>query len=388
MKRIVKIVTLCLLISLFTLSCKKEHVATQNNASPVFSFTGLVGGIAMNLRAGLNNYYMYSSYSQDSAGGVYSYTGNLKEYNCNSNCPPSIEFIINNYHTLPLGASESNIGKSLATGYLGYLTPGGTPDSISLTFTPAADTSVKVKSYTWDFGDGTKATINSSVLSSIKHTYSHAGSYNSSLLVTFNDNTSKTLSNPLQMGNTNVSLNCSITDSGITFMSSALGGSGNYTYHWDFGDPASGGTNDTANTLNAAHTFSDTNPHSVTLTVHDIINNIKDSSIAYAAAPNSTARSHVFSYSTSNLNLVPNSKGLANATIIYTDATGDQYTSNNVAQPDSSYFQITSVTNYQNNENNQSTKQLHVRFDCILFDYTGNTLAIKNGDAIIAVAYK
>ncbi len=376
-----------MLVSLFTPGCKKEHIATQN-ASPVFSFTGIVGGTAMNLRAGLNNYYMYSSYTQDSANGVYNYTGNLKEYNCTSNCPPSIEFIINNYHTLPLGASETNIGHSLATGYLSYLVPGGNSDSIFVTFTPTADTSVKVKSYAWNFGDGTVTTINSSALSAIVHTYSHAGSYNSSLFVTFSDNTSKTLSNPLQMGNTNVSLNCSITDSGITFMPTTYGGSGNYSYHWDFGDPASLTVNDTANTTNAAHTFSDSNPHTVTLTVHDITNNIKASSTAYAATPNSIAYSHVFSYNISSPILAPNPQGLANATIIYTDATGDQYTSNNPAQPDSSYFQITSVTNYQNNENNQSTKQLHVKFDCILFDYTGKTLAIKNGDAIIAVAYK
>ena len=80
--------------------------------------------------------------------------------------------------------------------------------------------------------------------------------------------------------------------------------------------------------------------------------------------------------------------GLSNIRVIYTDATGDQYTSNNPAQSDSSYFQITSVSNYQANENSQSTKQLHITFNCTVYDLSGNKLAIKNGDAVIAVAYK
>ena len=190
------------------------------------------------------------------------------------------------------------------------------------------------------------------------------------------------------MGNTNVSLNCSITDSGSSFTQITSGGSGNYSYHWDFGDPNSGATSDTANTPNPTHTFSDTFPHVVTLIVHDVTNNIKANSTADVPASGSSGQAHIFSYGTSAPSLAPNPKGLNNVTVIYTDASGDQYTSNDPSQPDSSYFQITSVPNYQNNENNQSTKQMHAKFDCILFDNTGKQLAIKNGDAVFAVAYK
>ena len=76
MKREFNILTLGLLVSLLMLSCKKEHVTTNTNSSPVFYFKGMIGGTAMDLQAGINNYYMYSSYTQSS--GVYCFTGTLK----------------------------------------------------------------------------------------------------------------------------------------------------------------------------------------------------------------------------------------------------------------------------------------------------------------------
>lgn len=371
----------------FLASCKKEHLTTNTNASPVFYFKGLVGNSAMDLQAGINNYYMYSSYNQDS-NGVYNYTGSLKEYNCTSSCPPSIEFIINNYRTSGTGATEPNIDSSLSVNYYKFLIPGGNSTSFRVTFTPEPGSNTNVKSYNWNFGDGSflNGTGNPD---SIIHTYAHPGNYNTSINTVFADNTSSSLNNILQMAQTNNDLNCSVvyTLSTNTFTANISGGMAPYTSYWTFGDGATGTlstpTASSADTI--MHTYIDTIINNVTLKV---IDSKHDSITVFSKASGTGNQSDLMSYRMSSPVLLPNILGLSNITVNYTDATGDIYTSNNPAQPDSSYFQITSMSDYQANENGQSTKQLHIKFDCIVFDSKGNTLAIKNGDAVIAVAYK
>lgn len=375
---------ICLVIGIFIISCQKQHLPAPTNASPVFYFNGLVGGTYTSFRAGVSNYYMYSSYTQDS-NGVYNYTGNLKEFNCGGSCPPSIKFIINNYESLPAGASESYINKALDTGYFNYLIPGGTPGSYSITFYPTSGTFASVKNYTWDFGDGTLSNFTSS-LDSISHLYTHKGTYNTSLFVTFSDTSTSKLSNTVQAGNLNSIFYCSISylDSTTTtsFSSIISGGKFPYTYQWSFGDGF------TSTAKNPSHSYVDSTINAVSLTITDSAGH-KASANAYAAAGNaSNTQLHLMSYYTLSPVPVSNPLGLSNITVIYTDASGNIFSSNNALQPDSSFFRITSVANYQNNENGQTTKQLHVKFDCILYDSSGKTLVIKNGDAVIAVAYK
>jgi hypothetical protein len=95
-----------------------------------------------------------------------------------------------------------------------------------------------------------------------------------------------------------------------------------------------------------------------------------------------------FNYHTSSLTPVSNPSAFSNVTIQYTDATGDVYSTADSTQRAGDNFQVVSIANYENNVNNQTTKQLHVKFNCTLHDALGKPMTIKNGDAIIAVAYK
>src|ERR1700677_3265500 len=100
-----KLTILCLL-AFALITCKKETLQPGNSAgTPAFYFNGTVNGAAVNLTAGVSNYYMYSSFTL-AADSVYNFTGILHPTNC-SNCPSSIQFIINDYKiTLP-GASAT-----------------------------------------------------------------------------------------------------------------------------------------------------------------------------------------------------------------------------------------------------------------------------------------
>ncbi|HSY75374.1 MAG TPA: PKD domain-containing protein [Bacteroidia bacterium] len=392
--RRLKIATLCFVIGVFIISCQKQHLPAQTNASPIFYFNGLVGGSNVNLYAGVNNYYMYSSYTQNDSG-IYNYTANLKEFNCISSCPPSIEFIINDYQKLGIGVTEANIAKSLDTGSYNYLLPNPTPSSLYKVFfypTPG-NKDVTISQYTWSFGDGTDtiySVTSANVNSPIHHTYLHAGNYATSLTAKFADGSSNSLSNIVHSNNTPGNFNCNIMDTSSTttvYFTDTPDLPGTYTYNWNFGDTGSGST-----VQNPSHPYTDTLIHTVSVITTNTTYGTSDTNFLNVAAGAgiTIAQSHLINYHASVPPpvIISNPLGLSDVTIIYTDASGDKYSSYDSLQPKSSSFQITSLSNYQNNESGQTTKQLHIKFDCILYDSTGKTLAIKNGDAVIAVAYK
>ncbi len=74
---------------------KKKYPQSAVVNGTVYGFTAMIGNKAVSLSAGVNNYYMYSSYSQDSSG-IYNFLGELKQTGC-SNCPNSLKIQINDF---------------------------------------------------------------------------------------------------------------------------------------------------------------------------------------------------------------------------------------------------------------------------------------------------
>src|SRR5947207_14857 len=77
--------------------CKKEEYPAPPPppSPPTFYFNGSIDGKPLNIQAGENNYYMFTSYSLDS--GVYSFKGELRDKNCSSNCSNSLRIAIKDY---------------------------------------------------------------------------------------------------------------------------------------------------------------------------------------------------------------------------------------------------------------------------------------------------
>jgi hypothetical protein len=386
--RKLKIGLLLFAISMLLITCKKEHIEPSVvNGTPVFYFNGTVNGSPVSLDAGVSSYYMYSSYSQ-SPGGLYSFIGNLQQV---SSSKSSIEFIINDYRILSSGAQETNIATSLDTGsYSYYLTNNY---QYVIHFTPTLGT-VAPASYVYNFGDGNTLAGSGTPISPY-HTYYHLGKYNTSLFVKFADGDTASISNQLNLNSNNVSSlfsdsiiqSISLDTLGraiINYNPRVFNGSGTFTYHWSFNDPTAPST-DTSASANPTYTFGDTvgmviSAVKITEASDTIITNINSGNSKYA-------RAHLVNYSIIPHTVVPNTEGLSTITIIYTDASGNSYTSVDSTLASGSNFQIVSVSNYQNNENNQTTKMLHVKFNCTLYNGS-NSITIKNGDAVIAVAYK
>jgi hypothetical protein len=391
-----------LLAGLFIISCQKEHITTANTTvgNPVFYFNGTVGGNNVRLQAGKSNYYMYSSYSQNSAG-VYSFIGNLKEFGCNNGCASSIEFIINNYRTLAAGVSESNINTSFAYGYYGYADSANSVTKYSISYIPNIDPgSAAVKSFIFHYGDGTPDTFGSVLPVKFAHTYFSFGHYNTSLTVAFTDGSNSTISIPSSFTPRDSATNAisnvlSITShsgSTVTFIDSPSSPlSASDTININFGDPTS-----SSNTLKQIITSADTFSHvfndtsSICKLMALLTLNAKDTVFsALSMKPGSSSPlKDIANYTISAPKISSNPDELSNVTIMYTDPSGDVYTTADSAQKIESFFQVVSVAPYNNNENNQTTKQLHIKFNCTLYDNKGKSLTITNGDAVIAVAYK
>ncbi|TND00384.1 MAG: hypothetical protein FD123_4380, partial [Bacteroidetes bacterium] len=143
MNRFVKIVSLFFLASL-VYGCRKEE-PVNFTGTPVFYVNGTLNGSPLNLRAGENNYYMYSSYTSD-VNSVYEFTGDMRTQWSNTNSPSSFKVTIRDYdqHNIV----NTSIDSALQAGAYTFVSPpAGT--TINFTALPQGDS---VLNYNWTFG--------------------------------------------------------------------------------------------------------------------------------------------------------------------------------------------------------------------------------------------
>ena len=373
-----KIFKHCILLLLFIagISCKKkQYPQSSTDGSPVFNCSMNVNGNPVSLQAGINNYYMYSSYLQDS-NNVCGFIAGLKQIDC-SNCPNSIQIQLNDFKISQPNATTQT-DSSFRIGNYNYL---GSNASAFYTAQFQSSYNKPVASYLWDFGDGTTSSQANPL-----HVYKTLGKYTISLSVTGVNSCISTISDVKQVGVlTNNSFRTEIVDSSsignyVSFFANSFQGTPPYSYLWNFGDGSALSATPTPN-----HLYPYTGSYPVTLRVIDQNN---DTAYAkYNLVTQNDASSCAANYTISSVNLTPNTLGLSAIEIKWTDANGLVYTSKNALQPANSYFTIVSVEDYQKNNNNQPTKKLHVKFKCTVYNGS-NSIIIDNGDAYISFAYK
>lgn len=390
MEMMKKIILFCLVVLAFT-ACKKQSLQPGNTTGPsVFYFNGTVNGSPVTYNAGVNNYYMYSSCSQQ-ADSVYSFTAYMHQVNSSGpNAPNSIQIIINDYKkTVPSGSVAARIDTALKVSSYPFLTPtGGVPTAFSVTYTPTTiigpDT---VTNYSYRFSDGSTATTNSA---SFTHVYHNPGTYTATLMSNFSPGPIDTIQN-IAASSGSLTTMCFLSSydstSGITRIEDSLIPNATYTVNWNFGDGSAPHIKSYPANVNDSSLHKYLNNfllYNVTAQATDINSN-KNISIL-KVNPSKNVSDYVTQLQ-STVAPLPNPAAFSNINIVYTDGNGNSYSSANIVQPTASAFQITSVSSYQNNELNETTKMLHIKFNCQLKG-TAGTIPITNGDAVIAVAYK
>jgi hypothetical protein len=387
-------IILLIFIGIAFLTCKKEELPQSSQAAqPVFFFNGNINGTPKNWQAGVNNYYMYSSYTQDSVGVnkvVYGFSGTLQSTNSNTN---SVQIIINDKEvTAPNASVASHIDTALSIPYYGYSTPSDSTTKYFIKFTPTILAGTPI-AYTYNFGDG-----NTSNALSPTHTYTSVGTYTTSLKVNFATgssiayNTIKILSVQPQLwmdsaisGVSNVTMNTAQ----IQFTGIAKHGVAPLTFTWNYGDASTytpPATN--ADTITVTHTYDTINRiYSPSVTVTDHNGNSQTYNFNVWAGSADSTNGMYYSISAPQP-ITTMSYPLSKVIVNYIDGSGNVYTSNNNLQPGTSTFQILSVSSYQSNLNNNPTKMLNITFNCMLYPILGGApIPASNCTAIIAVAY-
>lgn len=360
---------------LIFVSCKKkEYPVSSIEGTPVFNCSMNVNGTPTSFEAGVNNYYMYSSFQQDS-NSVYGFMAGLKQTGC-SNCPNSIQIQINDCKVRAANA-QTQIDSALIPGNYNYLL-----STAASYFTAQFQSSYNkpASSYLWNFGDGSTST--SSVTN---HVYKKAGQYKVSLTVNGVNSCVSNVNTFQNIGFLNTGFRTTIIDSSafgnsVSFFANNIQGSPPYSYLWNFGDGTAVST-----ATNPNHTYLHIGSYPVTLRVTDNTGKIAYANYNFVTQTDNS--SCAANYTIASVNATPNTLGLSNIVINWTDANGIVYTSKDPLQPAASYFTIVSVDDYEKNDNNEVTKKLHVKFSCVVYNGS-SSIALTNADAIICVAYK
>ncbi len=386
--RHIKLIFILLTVVLFTVTCKKEHIPAPTTTTPVFYFNGTVNGVSTSLNAGVNNYYMYSSYTQDS-NQVHNFIGDLKQTTSSLN---SIQIQINDYK---VNAANGSTQPDSAFGLVNYsyYSVGVTDTTYNVQFIASYGNGT-AQTYTWDFGDSTTFVGTSATQS---HVYALKGAYNVCVTISGSAGTSS-ICNIIDV---NIA-SSNVTPENATIVTTSLGNFVTYSvsttftakqFRWDFGDSSSiitynntsGPINDTTN-----HSYSSPGVYPVSLTIVDSMPS-NDSIIIHYNASTASYTSGTANFKINSVTKVITTGSalrLSNVIVKWTDANGVVYTSDNAAQPAVSTFKILSEEAYQNNINGQSTRKLHVNFSCTLYNSGHPSIQITNADAVIVVAYK
>jgi len=167
--------------------------------------------------------------------------------------------------------------------------PSSPSQGTTISFTPSVSGGTLPYSYSWDFGDGATSTV-----AYPSHLYTLSGTYTIQLTVT--DNTWQSYSTfqtitvvgpQIQPLTSSFDYQPSLmtVNAPIIFTALAAGGTGPYTYNWDFGDGS------TASGISIGHLYGEAGNYSVVLTATDYQGQTTTSSETLSIGSGSTTQS-------------------------------------------------------------------------------------------------
>lgn len=362
---------------LFVSGCKKkEPVPPDMEETPVFYCNATLNNFPYTMQAGVNDYYMFSSFYYDSLPTLYSFRGELSALNC-VNCP-KITFDIRDNAFVTIG-NNSNIDSLIPGEYKYWAINKGYDTTISINFHSKPIHLDSVASVLWDFGDGTTST-----LPDVEHYYAIPKLYNVCHTIYYKNQCIDQLCYVVDATEDN---NCGVdieyTNSsnviwGDTVRFKAITSMTSTNFLWEFGD----GKSDTG--LTTSHFYGKAGVYTVKLTSTLLSATCQATQSARVGTPRDfPGCTSNFNYE-KNTSLRPSKKNII--TLKWVDTLGNVYTTGNTPQPPDAYFRILSIQNYLVNEKNQRTKKIHALFKCNLSD--GNKIiTIANAETVFAVAY-
>ncbi len=360
-------------IIFFLQSCKKKEDPVPVIESPVFFISGELDTLQIELKAGINNYFMYTDISRDNMDSVNIFNGTFRQNNC-ATCKGIMQFSFRGNRTTNPG-DVSDTTELFNQGLFPYFNSTTIASRYLVSFKSSLS-SISIQSYKWNFGDGgTSAQVNP------YHFYNALQNYSVTLSTINTSGCESSISNNVNTGEVNSSCNSFISifkNGNYTIFNCTAMGANPYTFLWDFGDGV------TTNQQSPSHQFTTTGLHTVCYTMID------NSGCQYATCMNVRSGDTLCdnNFSRGIPTEVPNPKDFSTITVKWTDENGNIFTTDNITQPSYTYYKVLSVENYKANSNGQPVKKLHVQFSCLLYNQALNqTIVAKNMNGEIGIAY-
>ena len=332
--------------------------------------TGNIG--TLDFSAGLDDYWMFTSFEQG-ADGVYTFIGEFKKENAQSNAP-RLRFEIRDAEANPaifdieqalmqsFGFYNSQLSTAFDTTFSAHFSAlsMGCPQNLPAT------------AFVWDFGDNETGTGYTPT-----HIYANEEDKNVQLTLNYGNNELSTIEQSLIFDSTavhcGVQLSATFVQNNLIQVSASGIGVAPFTYLW-----SNGATDDNI-------TFFDDSLSLYSLTITD---GAGCTAVANGNASNANLCSPGFTYSTSTqIDTLPPSPQFSAITIIYVDENGTEFRSDLNEQTNGAFFTIQNAEDFQNNGNSEKTKKLNIDFSCQLFSTNANNINVESTGGIIGIAY-
>jgi PKD repeat protein len=367
------------------LSCKKRELPEADSGTPVFMVESRVNATAVNLVAGKDRYYMYTSYALDNIG-VNVLKGTLRQEDC-ENC--NHEFTIA-YRDSKLRNNLliNDINDVLKTGSYFYRngvdTLGNTLTGAVVNFTAYAPAGSNY-SYSWDFGDGTGSTQMNPA-----HHYNEPADYTVCLTVSQAGFPSKTICNVITMDTTcRFQFNHTASQNFVSVYT--IGGANSFS--WNFGD---GSATQLAGST-TAHTYAQAGIYRITLkdslSVLNCTNSFQKDILVGNFTGNELAAAFNYSINTTPpVQVNPIDSAFRKIVIEYSNPQGIKYSTYHPYKlHNQSYnaFNITAAEPFQNNSDGKKTFKMEGSFKAWFFNNSNpnDSIFIETNKFTMGVAY-
>lgn len=374
-----------LLVLLFS-ACKKDDLPPDDIGPTVFGIVGTIDNKPVTIEAGIDRYYMYTSYNYDVNDSVYTFTGELKPTDCDSGCFNTLTISIRNYKK---GNNPIDISALIKPGQLNYRKISSIvtvpSDSIRLKFTAEPEGSAPFTQL-WEFqGFGTSGADTTSIIVPLSNsvvlvclTVTDSKSATGSVCDTIN-----TQSNNNCTANFSVAYASSFNDSVVFQPLSSVN-----NHFWEFGDGQSKSTSG-GGSVSHIYTGADSNStYTVRLTSDDGAGCTQTitKTLRFEAIPANPLANYSYKFITLPPQTIIDSADLSQVTITWVNENGVTYTSRNDDQPSNSTFEILETEPYANNEKGEKTYKFTARVNCRLYNGI-SFIEVKNAIVKFAVAY-
>ncbi len=359
-------------------NCNKSKLPNNANDSPVFFLKGDLDGTPLTLEAGNNGYFMKTNYQWDTTN-VCIFKSDLSQQACNGACKGYAATLLMNDSKTSIVNSNVNLNTVLRPGDYLFNDLDLPAMYYRINLMPT-HTKLASEKYTWRIQNASGSFFKD------EYTTSEIIASNTVYSITLNfDNGQGCTASHLNVYKASNRLQASIKATRTSLQSMAnydfycdVIGTPPFNYFWDFGDGTS------SNLARPNHSFQAVlNGKSCVKLM--LVDAAKDTCITYYQAQTSVDPSCDANF-TSTITPLPNTKAFSTITLLVKDPNGIVYSTRDVIQPSSSYFQITEISDYRHNAEGLPTKKIKAFVNCVLSN--GNKqINLNNAEVCLALAY-